>query len=99
MSLLNKLGKRFVYRKCPFGHIHNVNSDNGSCGHGGIIMDWCEEYHKWIPNPTKTQYALDMIEEDDEFVVEREARLRLEEAVSAGDLRPVMDMRRRLMEK
>lgn len=99
MGLLNRLGKNFVYRKCPSGRIHNVNKDNGSCGHSGIILDWCEEYRRWIPNPTKTAYAKDLIETDDEFAVEREARLRLEEAMKSGDIRPVMDMRRRLMEE
>ena len=99
MGILNKLGIKWVYRKCPYGYIHNVNKDEGSCGHGGKILDWCEEYHSWISNPTKTAYANAMIEEDEEFAVERDARLQLEEEVKSGNMKPVEDFRKRIMRK
>ena len=99
MGILNKLGIKWVYRKCPYGHIHNVNKDEGSCGHGGKIIDWCEEYHCWVSNPTKTEQALAMIEEDDEFAVERDAKARLEEALESGDIRPIQDFRKKIMGK
>ncbi len=99
MGILNKLGIRWVYRKCPYGYVHNVNKNEGSCGHGGMILDWCEEYHSWVSNPTKTEIALAMIEEDDEFAVEREAKQMVEEALDAGDIKPVQDFRKKIMRK
>ena len=99
MSILNRLGIKFVYRKCPHGFIHNVNKNEGNCGHGGIILNWVEEYRRWIPNPTMTEYAKDMIEEDEEFAVEKEARLQLEEEVKKGNLKPIEDFRKRIMRK
>lgn len=97
MGLLDKLGLNFVYRKCPAGKYHKINKDDLSCGHTGQILDWCELYQKWIPNPTKTEMLLEMIEEDSEFAVEKEAKERLEEAISKGDLTPCIDYRRKIM--
>ena len=99
MSLMSKLGKLPVYRKCPAGHWHRVSAEHPECGHTGRILDWSEEWQKWIPNPTKTDVALTMIEEDEEFEVEREARLRLEEELKKGNIKPVKDFRRMIMNR
>lgn len=88
-----------VWRRCPAGRWHRVTSENPECGHLGKIIEWCEPLEKWVSNPTKTEIAKQMIENDDEFSVEREARLRVEEALKAGDLKPALDYRRMLMNK
>lgn len=95
---IGKLSKLVpVYRRCPAGKIHRVSADNPECGHTGQILDWCEEYQRWIPNPTKTDVAYDMLNNDEEFEVEREARRRIDEALQKGDLKPALDYRRVLM--
>ena len=99
MSLMDRLGKAFVRRRCPAGRFHKINEDITECGHTGQILDWCEPYHKWIPNPTKTAVAKEMIESDDEFEVDREAREMLEEALRDGNLKPALDYKRLLMSR
>jgi hypothetical protein len=98
MGLLDKLGIP-VYRKCPANKWHRVSAENPSCGHTGVVLDWTEEYQRWVANPHKTALAKDQYEQDSEFDVEREARLRLEEAVKNGDLKAVEDIRRTIMGK
>ena len=98
MGLLDKISKNIpVYRRCPFKHWHRVSAQDHSCGHGGVILDWSEEYQRWVPNPSKTEYAKDLIKTDDEFAVEREARLMLEEELRKGNIKARADMRRRIM--
>ncbi len=75
-----------------------MSSDHPDCGHTGKVLEWCEPYQRWVANPTKTEEALRLIETSEEFDVEREARLRIEEALKKGDLQPAMDYRRRIME-
>jgi hypothetical protein len=99
MGLMDKLSKAFVYRRCPAGRIHKVNKDMTECGHTGRILDWCEEYQRWIPNPTKTEVAKSMIANDEEFAVDREAREKLEEALRNGDIKPALDYKRLLMSR
>lgn len=96
---MDRLSKAFVRRRCPAGHYHRINEDSVECGHTGVILDWCEMYHRWIPNPTKTASAKEMIKSDDEFAVDREAREMLEEALRDGNLKPVLDYKRLLMSR
>lgn len=86
-----------VFRKCPAGYIHRVSVENPECGHTGEVLDWCEEWHRWVPNPTKTAMAQQEFQKGEEFDVEREARLRLEEALRSGDIKPAQDYRRTIM--
>lgn len=88
-----------IYRRCPAGHLHRVSSDNPECGHLGKIIEWCEPQQRWVDNPTKTALAKEMIENEDEFAIEREARLRVEEELKKGNLKPALDFRRVLMNK
>ena len=99
MSLMSKLGKAFMIRRCPAGQFHKINIDNVSCGHTGKVLDWSEEWERWIPNPTKTEVAKEMIVSDDEFAVDREARERLEEAVRDGKIKPTQDIKRMIMNR
>ena len=100
MGILNKLSKLVpVYRRCPANKWHRITADDCSCGHTGKILDWCEEYHSWVSNPTKTEVANEMFRDDDEFEVEREARLKLEEAMKNGDIKPALNYRRRIMSR
>ena len=100
MGLLDKISKYIpVYRRCPAGRLHRVTANNPECGCTGKVLDWCEEYQRWIPNPTKTTVAKDMADNDEEFSVERDARQRVEEALKSGDLKPVEDFKRSLMRK
>lgn len=98
MGLLDRLSKHIpVYRRCPYGFYHRVSAQDNSCGHGGKFLDWSEEYQRWVPNPTKTAVAKEMIKNDDEFAVEREARQRLEEEFKKGNIKAIPDLRRRIM--
>lgn len=99
MGLADRLGRAFVRRKCPAGRWHKINIDFTECGHTGKILDWCEEYHKWIPNPSKTDEALRMLKDDEEFAVDREAREMLEEALRDGNLKPALDYRRMILNR
>lgn len=98
MALLDKISKYIpVYRKCPAGHWHRVSAQNPDCGHTGEILEWCEPYQRWIPNPTKTEIALNMIEEDAEFEIEKEARERILWEIKRGNLQPVVDYKRKIL--
>ena len=98
MGLLDKISKYVpVYRRCPANRLHRVTSESGDCGHTGRVLEWCEPYHKWVGNPTKTAVAKDMFENDEEFEIEKEARLKLEEAMRNGDLQPALDYRKKIM--
>ena len=99
MGLADVLGKAFIFRRCPAGRIHKINRDNVECGHTGVILDWCEMYHRWVANPTKTDVAKSMIQDDDEFAIDREAREMLEEAMINGNLQPVLDYKKLLMSR
>lgn len=88
-----------VWRKCPAGHWHRVSKEEPECGHTGQILDWCEPLQRWVPNPTKTAFAKAEFEESEEFDVEREARLRLEEEIKKGNLKPNPDYRKVIMNK
>ena len=92
---------RFIprWRKCPYGYLHRITGENPECGHGGKIIEWCEPQEAWVSNPTKTAIAKEMFRDDDEFEVEREARLKLEEAMKSGDIKPALDYRRRIMSR
>jgi hypothetical protein len=86
-----------VFRRCPAGHWHRVSAEEPECGHTGRILDWCEEWQRWIPNPTKDAVAKQQFEESDEFEIEREARLRLEEDIRKGKITAKEDIRRKIM--
>ena len=99
MGLLDKISKNVsVDRRCPKGNWHKVTEENPDCGCTGVVLEWCEPYQRWIPNPNKTAVAKEQMEKDEEFKVDQEARLRLEEAIAKGKLKPTPDlskMRRR----
>jgi len=98
MGLLDKISKNIpVYRKCPAGKLHRVSAQNPDCGHTGEVLEWCEEYQRWIPNPTKTEMALIMIEEDSEFDIEKEARERIKYELKKGNIQPAIDYKRKIM--
>ena len=99
MGLTDNLGSKYVNRKCPAGKNHKVNKDDLSCGHTGKILDWCETYQKWIVNPTKTKMVIEMIKNDDEYEIDREAREKITEALKNGDLTPAIDYRKLLMNR
>lgn len=88
-----------VYRRCPAGHWHRVSAENPECGHTGKILDWCEEWQRWVANPTKTAFALQEFQESEEFEIEREARLKLEDAIRGGDIKPTRDIARDIMRR
>lgn len=97
VKIISKYAPR--WRRCPANKWHRVTAENPECGHTGQILDWCEPWQRWVPNPTKTAEAKRMLAEDEEFEVDREARAKLEEALRNGDIKPAMDMRRRLLEQ
>jgi hypothetical protein len=97
VGLLDKLGKIPVWRRCPAGKFHRVSIDHPECGHTGRVLDWCEEYQRWVPNPSKDVVIQEMFERDEEFAIDREAREMLEEALRDGNLQPAIDYRRLLM--
>lgn len=86
-----------VFRKCPAGRWHRVSKEEPECGHLGKIIEWCEPLQRWVDNPTKTAMAKAQYEESEEFDVEREARLRLEEDVRKGKITAKEDIRKRIM--
>jgi len=85
------------WRKCPAGHWHRVSADDCDCGHTGKVLEWCDPLQRWIPNPTKTEYALKVIEEDTEFEIEKEARERILWELKRGNIQPVVDYKRKIM--
>jgi len=99
MGLLDKLGSMFVYRKCPVGKYHKINKDNLSCGHTGMILDWAEELQRWVPNPTKTEMVLEMLQNDEEYEIDREAREKIDQALKEGNIQPAIDYRRMIMNR
>lgn len=85
------------WKRCPKGHWHRVSADDCDCGHTGEVLEWCEPLQRWIPNPTKTEYALRMIEEDSEFEIEKEARERILWELDRGNIQPVVDYKRKII--
>lgn len=96
-KFINKYAPK--WRRCPAGHWHRVSSEDHDCGHTGQVLEWCDPLQRWIPNPTKTEVALALIEEDSEFEIEKEARERILWELKRGNIQPAVDYKRRIIQQ